>query len=183
MAMIIQSRNELVSHYAPAGVWAELGVEAGNFSAEMLRRKDVRELWLIDCWNPYPNADLRDPTVWSFEKGEELLRSVIARFCGDHRVRILRSLIEDAALSFPREYFDFVYIDAAHSYEAVKKHLDLYYPLVRRGGMIAGHDYWKAESLPWIEVRPAVDDWCRENGLKISIISDEPCGSFAIIKP
>jgi len=182
MSKFIRSRNELVALYAPGGVWAELGVEAGCFSAEMLERRDVTELWLIDCWGPYPNADVRDPTVWNYETGDELFRSIVARFCGDNRVRIVRSLIEDAACSFPREYFDFVYIDAAHSYSAVKQHLELYFPLVRKGGMLAGHDYWNAESLPWLELRTAVDDWCKQNGLQICLISDEPCGSFAIIK-
>lgn len=38
---------------------------------------------------------------------------------------------------------DFLFIDADHSYEGVKKDYELYSPLVRHGGMIAFHDVAK----------------------------------------
>ncbi len=91
--------------------------------------------------------------------------------------------IETALPNFPDNYFDFYYIDAGHSRAAVKRHLELAFRVVRSGGMIAGHDYWRTEGFPWIEVKPAVDEWCAEHGLEIMLISGEPCGSFAIIKP
>ena len=43
--------------------------------------------------------------------------------------------------SFPDNYFDFVYIDGDHSYEGSKSDLKNYYPKVKRGGVISGHDY------------------------------------------
>ena len=42
---------------------------------------------------------------------------------------------------FPDESIDFLFIDADHSYEAVKKDLELWYPKVKHGGVISGHDY------------------------------------------
>lgn len=172
MAKLISSRTDLVARYAPSGIWAE-----------MLKRSDIRELWLIDCWGPYPDADPRDPSVFDLERGERLYSSVINRFADDSRVRIVRDLIENAAAAFPQEYFDFIYIDAGHRYATVQRHLDLCFPLVRPGGMLAGHDYLRASDFPWIEVKAAVDDWCNARGITIDLISDEPCGSFAIIKP
>ena len=35
---------------------------------------------------------------------------------------------------------DFLFIDANHSYEGVKKDFEMYSPLVRKGGIIAFHD-------------------------------------------
>jgi len=35
---------------------------------------------------------------------------------------------------------DFLFIDADHSYEGVKKDFEMYSPLVRKGGIIAFHD-------------------------------------------
>lgn len=43
--------------------------------------------------------------------------------------------------SFPDSYFDFVYIDGDHSYNGAKSDLRNYFSKVRRGGIIAGHDY------------------------------------------
>lgn len=36
---------------------------------------------------------------------------------------------------------DMVYIDGNHTYESVKEDLELWYPHVRKGGIIAGHDF------------------------------------------
>lgn len=38
--------------------------------------------------------------------------------------------------------YPFIFIDAGHSYEQVKKDLELYYPLVSEGGICAGHDFY-----------------------------------------
>ena len=53
-----------------------------------------------------------------------------------------------------REAFDFVFIDADHSYEAVRADILAYRPLVKRGGILAGHDY----APKWEGVRQAVDE-------------------------
>lgn len=43
--------------------------------------------------------------------------------------------------TFSDSYFDFVYIDGDHSYAGAKADLRNYYAKVKRGGVIAGHDY------------------------------------------
>lgn len=57
---------------------------------------------------------------------------------------------------FADSFFDFVYIDGDHSYIGAKSDLMNYYPKVRRGGVIAGHDYCcnkaeysKIDHAPW----------------------------------
>lgn len=181
---ILVDRTELVTRYAPGGAWAELGVARGGFAADMIKRPDVRELWLIDCWGPYPEADPQDTSVWDHAVGETLYQKVKARFQNDSRVHILRMLIEDAAKKFPQNYFDFVYVDAGHTYDAVRRHLNLFYPLLKPGGLLAGHDYWNTGDVQHVkDVRRAVDDWCAENGLAISVLTTEPFGSFGIRKP
>ena len=39
------------------------------------------------------------------------------------------------------EKLDFVYIDANHNYECVKEDIEHWYPKVKVGGIIAGHDF------------------------------------------
>lgn len=48
---------------------------------------------------------------------------------------------------------DLVFLDGDHAFEAVKRDIEDYRPLVRRGGLLAGHDY----SLAWIGVVDAVE--------------------------
>jgi predicted O-methyltransferase YrrM len=47
----------------------------------------------------------------------------------------------DASTYFADETFDLVYIDALHDLESVKQDIKVWYPKVKRGGYIAGHDY------------------------------------------
>ena len=53
--------------------------------------------------------------------------------------KIKKSSIEAAADI--NEFFDFIYIDADHEYESVKKDIEAWIPRLRSGGIIAGHDY------------------------------------------
>lgn len=52
----------------------------------------------------------------------------------------------ECSKQFPDKYFDFVFIDANHTYEDVKADILAYLPKIKDGGVIAGHDYcddWK----------------------------------------
>ncbi len=50
---------------------------------------------------------------------------------------------------------DFVFIDASHEYDYVKKDIEAWFPKVKIGGVIAGHDYKNG----WIGVDKAVDEF------------------------
>tara|TARA_Y100001937_G_scaffold119220_1_gene174622 strand:+ start:459 stop:1034 length:576 start_codon:yes stop_codon:yes gene_type:complete len=64
-----------------------------------------------------------------------------------------KNFSEDIAHKFDDD-IDFVYIDANHTYESVKKDLQLYRPKVKINGVIGGHDYVE----PWSGVIQAVDE-------------------------
>ena len=46
-----------------------------------------------------------------------------------------------AVTRFEDNSIDFVYVDARHDYKGVLEDLRLYWPKVRQGGILAGHDY------------------------------------------
>jgi predicted O-methyltransferase YrrM len=60
----------------------------------------------------------------------------------------------EAVKLFDDESLDAVFIDADHSYEAVKLDIQNWMPKVRRGGILAGHDYVPS----WPGVVRAVDE-------------------------
>lgn len=72
---------------------------------------------------------------------------------GVEDVNLIPMLSAHAARHFNDDSIDFVYIDGNHTQEAVQCDLTLYYPKVRRGGIIAGHDYTDA----YPGVKEAVD--------------------------
>lgn len=53
----------------------------------------------------------------------------------------IKSYSWEAAKFFEDESIDFCFIDADHSYESVKKDILSWYPKIKKGGIIAGHDY------------------------------------------
>ena len=48
----------------------------------------------------------------------------------------------EAADQFEDESLDFVFIDASHEYEDVKKDIQIWLPKIKKGGILAGHDYY-----------------------------------------
>lgn len=180
---VAENREELLLKYAPGGRWAELGVARGDFSATWLSRQDVKEVWLFDCWGPYPGADPRDPAVLDEESGQRLYEEVEKRFAEDPRVFLVRGLIEETLPTFPRGFFDLIYIDAAHDEESVRAHLELAFTRLRRGGWLAGHDY-DHPGEAWLPgVKAAVDHFCCSRNLRIGWKTREPYSSFVIVVP
>ena len=59
----------------------------------------------------------------------------------------------DLAALYPDESLDFVFLDADHAYESVSRDIDAWRPKVKRGGLLAGHDYIHWPSPPFGVVR------------------------------
>jgi predicted O-methyltransferase YrrM len=63
-------------------------------------------------------------------------------------IRPIRQSSVEAAALYADNSLDFVFIDAAHDYENVKADIAAWYPKVKVGGTIAGHDYgWPGSSV------------------------------------
>ncbi|MFM9042561.1 MAG: class I SAM-dependent methyltransferase, partial [bacterium] len=93
--------------------------------------------------------------------GEETYR----RYCENiapvaDRIETRRMTSLEAAAEFADDSCDFVFIDASHEYREVRDDLAAWYPKVRSGGVLAGHDYH------WPGVSRAVRDFATANGLK-----------------
>jgi hypothetical protein len=63
----------------------------------------------------------------------------------------------------PDASLDYVYVDARHDYCGVKEDLEAWWPKLRRGGILAGHDYLDAAEVR-AKPSPAKQDWACEAG-------------------
>ena len=82
--------------------------------------------------------------------------------------------IEASAL-FENNSLDFVFIDASHEYEDVKNDIISWLPKIKRGGVLAGHDYWSGPDS-WPSVRKAVNET-----LSNIISTDEGCWIYNVV--
>lgn len=135
-----------------AKTFVEVGCKSGRTTGFVLANcPDIRVI-AIDPWVVQPKSD--DPTRetyddWDFEKIErEFWENV-----GEHKDRctVLRATSETASagdagfcngncVAIPK-HVDVVFIDALHDYASVVQDISLWWPRVREGGFICGHDF------------------------------------------
>ena len=72
---------------------------------------------------------------------------------GLNNIKSIKSISWEAAVKFNDASVDFVFIDADHEYESVKKDIAAWLPKVKKGGIISGHDYFNP-----CGVKQAVDE-------------------------
>jgi predicted O-methyltransferase YrrM len=69
-------------------------------------------------------------------------------------VNLIKGHSQEVVSNYEDESLDFCFIDGSHEYEDVKKDIQAYLKKVKKGGILAGHDY---DSI-WAGVIKAVDE-------------------------
>ncbi len=120
----------------------ELGVQRGIFAKETLSRwPSCEEYHLVDLWAPQENY--RDIANVGQKAQDLILREAMDRLeeWWDAKIRMCRNYTSVCARGFEEGYFDYIYVDARHDYKGVWEDVNAYWPKLRRGGIMAGHDY------------------------------------------
>ena len=151
-------------------VCAEIGVWHGLNAALILDYKPHR-LHLIDPWRQQLDNDYKlEKGSWPDSKFEEAYEIAKARTKGHpnggDRVEIHRDFSNKVVNKFADNYFDTIYIDGAHYYEAVKEDLELWYPKVKTNGYICGDDYISRDSQKYGVIR-AVNEFIESHNMQI----------------
>lgn len=116
---------------------AEIGVAAGEYSNILCRENPDMLLFGIDPYAPY--AGYRDYTKENtFAHLENQARELLAKY---PNYRFFKKFSTEAMEEFEDESLDFVYIDGNHSEPFVSQDIEGWYKKVRKGGILAGHDY------------------------------------------
>lgn len=114
-------------------IGAEVGVFKGDHALSLLKRSKISKLYLIDSYKSseeykfYGNNSLSNAK----QKAFNLLKKYPVVFIYRDSYRALPLLPKD---------LDFVYIDANHRYEFVKKDIENYWRHLKIGGILGGHD-------------------------------------------
>jgi hypothetical protein len=157
---------------------AEIGVFRGDFSEKIMRIVNPKKLYLIDPWidgsdantpsDTYRSLDATDPSIkgkkTAYSNSEDLnyVKERFSKEIDDKVINIKRHFSYDIKDDFEDSYFDFIYVDATHTYESVLSDLNDYLPKLKSDGILAGHDFIK--DFPG--VKKAVNQFAKENKLK-----------------
>jgi hypothetical protein len=165
MSTQFKNRRELILHLnkTKAEVAAEVGVREGYFSKFILDNTSIKKLYSIDPWEN--NAELSDcETVF------RTCKSLLDPF-GD-RAEMVKGYSPFVSEMFEDNTLDFIYIDGLHDYESVKADIAGFYPKLKVGGIISGHDYHLED---WPGVYNAVNEFISQNELEINVTgTDSP---------
>ncbi len=136
---------------------AEIGVYKGDNAEFILRVLEPTMLYLIDPWNNFLDTDSNEVIGYThyIETQERL------KLYGNKR--LIKNTSVEASKLFSNDELDFVYIDGNHHYEAVKEDLNLWYAKIKKGSILAGHDYHKTME----GVVLAVNEFCEKNKLQL----------------
>lgn len=117
----------------------EIGVQHGGYMQQLLT-SNLEKIVGVDCYQDTSLIGQND-SAYSQEllDGQYLLMLGWAKLLP--RIHMVRDFSVNASKQFEDEYFDYVYIDADHSEQAVWEDISAWWPKVRSGGIIAGHDY------------------------------------------
>lgn len=156
----------------------EIGCAWGHNSYNIMMNLPMEKLYMVDPYKTYKHHKVGHDQEFHDNMFNEMKR-YMAPF-GD-KVIFIRKMSEKGAADIPDDSLDFVYIDGNHWYDYVKKDIELFYPKIKSGGVIGGHDFTACRGLDIgnAEVCRAVIDFIDKEGLEL----DGHPSDWWIIKP
>ena len=116
-------RWNLLKTLPKRGVVTEVGTHTGSWAREILDRAVPKKLTLIDI-NLKP-----------------LRRELIEKEVMAGIVEVREGVSWDVLAQYPDDHFDWIYIDAGHEYESVKRDTEIARKKVKKGGFIVFNDF------------------------------------------
>ena len=168
-------QEQLLRIVRPLGerlVGAEIGVYDDSTSAALLSGLPGLRLWMIGHWRPYEGeSGLGALDQAAFDRARA--RAEWWTLPAADRRFVLRATSLEAAERFGPESLDFAFIDGYYRYEHDRADLHAWWPKIRAGGLLSGHDYDAARDAtgPW-GVRRAVDEFAANVRRTVQVGSD-----------
>ena len=137
------------SHFVEIGAWK--GKSTSFLAVEILKSRKNIKFDVVDTWKGSNEHQVHGEELYlDFLKNIEPVR---------HIINPIRKDSITASNFYQNDSLDFVFIDASHDYESVKADINAWYPKIKNGGVIAGHDYHP----DWPEVKLAVDEFFKNS--------------------
>ena len=156
----------------------EVGVEKGLYTEVLCKYNPGAKVVGVDpylAYRGYRDHVNQKKLDGFLEKTKERLSS--------YNCHIIKAFSMDAVKGFGDESLDAVYIDANHSFRYVAEDIYEWSKKVRKGGIVAGHDYTTVDNkqgLNACHVKYVVDAWAKAKGLEIFFTKERTPSWFYI---
>ena len=154
------SCKNVLPYIQPGWVGVEIGVQWGVSALTFLQHGCF--MYLTDPWVCYDGYGIPGSELDLIEEDNfKQCRGRLAPYDDGKHFAILRMHSEQAVRFIP-DNLDFVWIDGNHGYRWVKKDIELYWPKIKPGGLLCGHDYGND---PDFDVNRAVNEFAASREL------------------
>lgn len=155
-----QLYDNMINKFPTGSTFVEIGTWKGKSAVYMGEKmKEVRKImnfYTIDLFLS------RDNDHKQFIDVEDLYKEAVKNIEPvKDVVNIIKGSSHEIYNNFEDGSIDFLFIDGGHTYECVKKDLQLWFPKVKYKGIISGHDYEERSA----GIRKAVDEFFSFNVL------------------
>jgi hypothetical protein len=144
--------------------WCEVGVHFGNVTCFLTSRRRLQLAVMVDTWRTYamerPWMPISiDKTRFVTQELHDQVFACAAEAAAEFGDRVVLVRADSAVLGamLRPNLFDVVFLDADHTYEAVKADIEHYWPTVRRRGILLGDNY-ETRTAPYWGVKRAADE-------------------------
>ncbi len=161
-------------------IGCEVGVHTGTTARYLLKRlPKIEKYYAIDPWKEYEMYDgtmYEKPGNTKFKTMESAMKNffIVTDPYNNKLVPGWMTSVE-ASVLVPKNYLDWVFIDANHEYDYIKENLEIWSERVKPGGLVSGHDYGNKKRRGG--VKQAVKEFVPKNKLKIL-----PCYVWSFIR-
>lgn len=159
------------------GTGVEVGTHRGEFAAKILQHWTEGNLYCVDPWENLPEYKEQAKYLWdSTSRNQDLQHfiSVVEPFYP--RCHWFQTTSKEAAdRLFEDGELDFVYLDGNHEEPYVTEDIHLWWPKIKSGGLLAGHDIVCVNEVNhgWSQyIQPAVFKFAESQGLDVYFISE-----------
>jgi hypothetical protein len=161
-------------------VIAEIGVRQGIHFEKAIRHSPKLAV-AVDCWKD-DGIMSRNDMAYRQEELDRQYEGFKKKMADKDFVQIYREYSFEAVKRFPDNYFDFIYIDADHTFEGCYQDICDWYPKVKSGKFLIGDDYRGKMTKTHVRfgVVEAVNKFARDMNLSFFVFQPSKWG---IIKP
>lgn len=161
-AAVAAAPSSSPAHFVEVGTF--FGKSAAFMAVEIANSGKPIRFETCDTFDGVPQNAYTDPGAFAEQEAfraqfgslEEAARRQLAPVAAYVTIRVGHSL--QLAKSYPDASLDFVFLDNDHSAPHVAAELEAWWPKIKPGGLLAGHD------VDWPSVATSVGGWCVRTG-------------------